>query len=389
MTGFFFRVFMPVLFGLSQMVVSMPGSGVQKTAGGDIVVVVEGFGANASEAMINAKRSAVEKGIGTVIQSETEVKNFMVNKDVIITHTMGAVKSVQKLSETKGPDGVITLKIRAVVSAAKIHDDLAALRILQESMDKPRVMVMIKESNVGQDVPDNPAAETEIIRYLTEKEFELVDPAAVEKLKKQEQAIQAMNGNVAAAAAIGADAGAEIIITGTAVSRVAKGISNQLGGMKSCQADVSVKVIVCATAKIVAAKNQHAAVVHISPQSGGNKAITQAARKIMAGYVFEKIVSSWQNVINNGIPLRVVVGNVRNFKISSAVIRGIKNISSSVVKVTKRNWNKGTGMLELEVKYKGNSDGFCERVDGLTLTPKHKLSVTGNTSNSARLKVSP
>jgi len=256
-----------------------------------------------------------------------------------------------------------------------------------ESMEKPRVMVMMKENNIGNEVPTNSAAETEIIRFLTEKEFDLVDPATVEKLKGQEKALQAMEGNSAAAAAIGAEAGAEMILTGTAISRVAEGLSLQLGGMKSCQADVTLKVIVCATAKIISAKTQHAATVHISPQSGGTLAITKATKKLMSDYIFEKIVSTWQDVVNNGLPLRVVVSNVRNFKTSTAVRKEIKASSSSVVKVTKRGWNQGSGILELEIKYKGNSDGFCESIDSRSLSTGGQLMVIGNSPNSVRMKV--
>lgn len=373
--------------GLSAQMSGINTDGVTKNAAGDIVVTAEGYGQNPTEAMMSAKRAAVEKGIGTFIQSETEVKNFMVNKDVIITRTVGAVKSVEKISESKGPDGVITLKIKAVVSSSSVHDNLAALRILLESMDKPRVMVMIKENNVGNDEPTNKAAEMEIIRYLTEKEFDIVDPATVEQLKKQEQASQAMEGNPAAAAAIGAEAGAEMIITGTAVSRVAEGMSANLGGMKSCQADISIKVITCATAKIVTAKTQHAAAVHVSPASGGTKAIEKAAQKIMDKYIFEKIITSWQDVVNNGIPLRVTVNGVRNFKTAKAVTKGIQLASSSVVKVTKRGWKQATGVMELEVKYKGNSDGFSEIIDGYKLATGVEINVTGNTANSVRLSV--
>ncbi len=383
----FISVVSIAFFALFGVVFAQESGGVRKMSGGDIMVEAVGLGINASEAMINAKRDAVEKGIGTFIQSETEVKNFMVSKDVILTRTMGAVKSVKKISETKGPDGVITIKINAVVSTSKIHDNLAALRILLESMDKPRIMVMIKESNVGKNVLSNSTSETEIIKYLTEKGFDVVDPIVVSKLKQEKKSVLAMEGNSATAATIGADAGAEIIITGTAVSRVADGMQEMLGNMKSCQADVSIKVIVCSTAKIIAAKNGHSAVVHVSPLAGGNIAIAKASKKVMDKYIFEKIVSSWQDVINNGVLLKVAVNNVKVFSASKATINAIKNSSTSVVRVIKRKWNRKSGVLDLEVKYKGNSDGFCEVVDGFSVNNKYKLAVTGNTSNSVMLKI--
>jgi hypothetical protein len=354
---------------------------------GDITVEAEGMGRNASEAMLSAKRAAVEKGIGTVIQSETEIKNFMVNKDVILTRTVGAIKSVTTLAESTGPDGAISIKIKAVVSKQKINDDLMALHILLESMEKPRVMVLMKESNMADSAASGALAETEIINYLTRKGFSLVDQAAVGQLKKQEQAQSALEGNAAAAAAIGAKAGAEMIITGNATSRVAEEISKNLGGMKSCQADVSLKVVLCANAAIIAAKTEHAAAVHVNPTSGGAKAIADATRKALDRHLLEKIVASWQDQINNGMSLRVTVSDVKNFKTSKAVIDGLPALSTGVVKVTKRDWNQSTGILELDVLYKGNSDGFCEGIDGGNLSGGTTLTVTGSSSGSARLKV--
>jgi hypothetical protein len=310
-----------------------------------------------------------------------------VNKDVVLTKTMGAVKSVTKLSEETGPDGAVTIKIKATVSTEQIHNDLAALHILLESMQKPRVMVLMKENNMNDSSASGSIAESEIINYLTGKGFSLVDPAAVEQLKKQEQTQQALDGNAAAAAAIGAQAGAEIIITGNAVSRVAESVSQNLGGMKSCQADVSLKIITCATAAIIAAKTEHAAAVHINPVSGGAKAISGAVTKVFDKTLLEKIVSSWQDIINNGLPIRVIVSNVKSFKTSKALIDGIPALSPNVVKVTKRDWNQGTGVLELEVVYKGTSDGFCEALDSQKLSDGSTVAVTGSSSSGARLKI--
>jgi hypothetical protein len=179
------------------------------------------------------------------------------------------------------------------------------------------------------------------------------------------------------------------VITGNAVSRVAEEVSRNLGGMKSCQADVSLKVISCATAAIITAKTEHAAAVHVSPVSGGAKAIAAATQKLLDRHLLEKIVASWQDAINNGISLRVIVSDVKSFKSAKAVIDGLPAATSSVVKVTKRDWNQSTGVLELEVIYKGNSDGFCENVDGAKLGDGSALSVTGSSAGGARLRVGP
>ena len=130
-----------------------------QTPASDITVEAEGFGISKNDALLKAKRNAVEKGIGTFLISETEIKNYELQKDIILTKTMGSVKHYALLEEKKQGPQDFYARIRAVVSLADIQADLAALKILLESMDKPRMLVVIKEQN-GQ------TAENTIIDFL-------------------------------------------------------------------------------------------------------------------------------------------------------------------------------------------------------------------------------
>ncbi|MFQ5560530.1 MAG: hypothetical protein ACE5FU_08105, partial [Nitrospinota bacterium] len=58
---------------------------------GDVEIEAEGLGMSKNEAILKAKRAAVENGIGTTLHSETEVKNFLLKRDVILTRTIGSV----------------------------------------------------------------------------------------------------------------------------------------------------------------------------------------------------------------------------------------------------------------------------------------------------------
>ena len=54
-----------------------------KGSQGDITILADGYGISRSDALLKAKRDAVERGIGTVLISRTEVKNIELQKDVI------------------------------------------------------------------------------------------------------------------------------------------------------------------------------------------------------------------------------------------------------------------------------------------------------------------
>jgi hypothetical protein len=331
---------------------------------GDISIQAEGYGVSKSDALLKAKREAVERGIGTVLISQTEVRNFELKKDIILSKTVGSVKTYDILKEEKQPDNTFYIKIRAVVSLASIKSDLAALKILLESMDKPRMMVVISEE-------EGKVAEGTIIDYLNEKEFELVDPSVVAALfQKDDQLIkQATEGDPAAAAKIGVSNGAEYVIVGRVTKSLIKSEVLTGTGMTSGQAHITAKVINCSNARIIASKSANSAAVHISEDIAKAKAAEKTAKKLMDRALFEKIVSN--------------VKGVSDFKMQKAVREMLSGLSQ-VVSVNKRSF--GGGKLQLSVLYKGNADSFSEEVDGKTVEGKI-ISVTGISGDKVDIEI--
>lgn len=343
---------------------------------GDEVVEVDGFGVTQSDALLKAKREAVAKGIGTVLISETEVKNFTLQKDVILTKTVGAVKSYEILKQEQQKDGYFVL-IRAVVSLASLREDLMALKILLESMDKPRMMVLITEEHGN-------SAETKVVDYLTSKEFELVDPSVVAALMQKEEALirKATTGDPVAAAQLGAENGAEYVLVGNVSKSVSKNDMLAASGMVSGQANINAKVINASTAKIIASKSASAAAAHISDETAKAKAAEKAAEKLMDNALFEKIVGSFQDMVNNGIAYDVTIKNVKDFaaqKVITALFTELEAVS-----VNKRGFSGG--VLKLSVVFKGSADTFGGAVDGKAVGDK-KLQVTDIVGNRIGMKI--
>jgi hypothetical protein len=346
---------------------------------GDVEVTAEGVGPNENDALLQAKRNAVEEGLGTLLVSETEIKNFVLQKDVILTKTVGAVKQVNVLASEKRENGGHRVRINAVVSMASIRDDLMALKILLESMDRPRMMVAIREQG-------GTSAQTAIVDYLKEKAFELVDPATMAaRMQKDDDIVRnATLGDPVAAARIGAENGAEYAIVGAVEKRVMK--SDVLGntGMKSGQAVITAKVVNCSSAQIVASKSARSASVHVSEAVAMDAAAEKAAKKLMDRELFEKIVASFQDMVNQGIDLSVTIEGVADYKVQQSVSGVIAGIDG-VVDTRKRAF--GGGRLELAVQFKGNADVFADAADGISVGEKN-LSVTGVTGSNVTMLLS-
>ncbi|MBN1575271.1 MAG: hypothetical protein JW913_01870 [Chitinispirillaceae bacterium] len=322
-----------------------------------------GIGVNRGEALMAAKRDAIEKGIGMVLLSQSEIENFQLKRDIIVTKTVGTVSKYDIISEVRNSDATITIKINAQLSKTAMRQDLAAFNILIESMDKPRVMVIIDENNIGTSEPTNQAAESAILKFLKDPyDFDLIDRNVAFSIRSSKQKMAELNGDPNAAAAIGLQSGAEVLITGTAVSRVAEGISQNLGGMISVQADVTLKAINCTNGRIIGSASEHAAKVYISPQTAGNQSIAKAAEKSI-GKLLDAIIKEWQNQLNNGLSMSVTVNQVKTFRQKNEVINTLNDMPG-VSAVRERSWDATSAHLQLDVVYKGNPNGFCSKVDG-------------------------
>ncbi len=338
---------------------------------GDKTVDVEGYGISRPDALLQAKRSAVEEGIGVILSSKTEIENFTVKKDKVITQSFGAVKSYKILkSEQQGKGWYV--QIRAVVSLDSIKADLIALKILLSSMDKPRTMVLIQEKN-GKN------AESTIIDYLQQKGFELVDPVQVATLMKKDNPFiqKALNGDPVAAAKLGAENGAEYIVVGSVHKTLLTSDFLNQSGMKSGQASLTVKVVNCSNGRIIATKSATGAAVHVSEDIAKSNASIKAATNLLDNALFEAIVSSFQDTVNNGANYDVVIVGVTSYRIQKKTSQAIEN-TEGVVSVNKRSFGKGK--LELSVLFKGSVDTFCDRIDSAAVGG-NKLLVTDVVGN--------
>lgn len=336
-----------------------------------------GEGASLDQALLAAKSDAIEKGIGTILLSKIEIENFQVKRDLVTSKTLDAVKKYQMLSQSKLSGGQIQIKIKAILLRNIMREDLAKLQISIESMDKPKVMVVVNESNLENNDPGNQAAENAIATFLQDPyAFDIIDRKTVVSIKNSKQKIASLKDNVVESAAIGTQYGAEVLITGTATSNRDDGVSANLGGMVSVQADVLLKAINCSTGQIIGSVAEHASKVHISPLTAGSEAIANAAEK-GASVLLDIIIKDWQNQANNGTPLSVSISNVTTSRSKNAIIQTLKGIAG-VGGVHERNWDIQKNILIIDVQYKGNPNSFSSKIDGYKLkTGGGSLAVTG------------
>lgn len=337
-----------------------PGAGASEK-----VVEVEGSSfVSREDAIRQAQRSAVELAVGVFIHSKTEVENFAIKKDRIMSRTQGYITRYTILVEEKA-EGLYTVRLSATVSMDKIKDDLLAMKILLDSMERPKLMVLIEEEYIGMDSVGMCLAETEISSLLAAKGFDLVDMAQIEKIKSLDQSRQALAGNIAAARRLGLDLGSQYVIVGKAVVEdIGEAYPNS--GLKSLQASLQLKVIQTQTGLLLGSTVKNGVSVHISPLTGAGKSLKIAAQKAVDEYLVDTITNSFQEFLNNGAPLKLHITGVTSFQQYRLIASNIE-IIDKVVSSKKEGWNKIGGLLVLDLRFKGTSEELAELLDGLNL----------------------
>ena len=151
---------------------------------------------------------------------------------------------------------------------------------------KPKVMILISERHWQ---APNPATETEVIRKFTEKGYKVIDPNQIRKTHPSEPPGGLLHGDPAAAAAIGRQHGAELVIVGEAFSN-----DTQISyGLYTSRATAEIRMLDVDTATIFVAKSQTGSGSDLTENMATQKAFQNAGEQL-ADYLMKQIEDQWK-----------------------------------------------------------------------------------------------
>ncbi len=361
-----------------------------KTVTAEGVAAIQG---NARElardaALDDAQRRAVEQVIGVMVDAQTQVENYQVISDRILSQTSGYIKRYEITGESVD-SGLLRVRINAEVAVKPLTDDLAGIGILLSRMHKPRTMVMIAEQNIGKaatgwwlrEQTDFSVVENVFMDKFMEKGFEFIDQQIAAKEIKVTPAYQVQDLSVDQAKTLGAQADAEVVIIGKAI---AKRFGEIGGGMISAQADLSARAVRIDTGQIIATASTRAAAVQVSDTTAGMEALKKAANeaaddlmgKILAVYAKETSGNRSVNITINGLN-KTQFAKFKNMLQDQ--VRGIKAIHE-------RSFSGSTAKIAVESKNSAQdlSDEILRRKFA-----DFTVEVVSSTANSMDLQVTP
>ena len=270
----------------------------------------------------------------------------------VSTHVTDAVKAwafanrkrqTPRFSSSISDDIVLTLPIVKDSAPAQPGDYVSTPP--PQPARKPLIMIIIPEYLHRSSIP-YPTGETEIIRLFVEQGFPVIDQSQIKNIRYKDEAKRAAQGDTAAAAALGKQFEAEIIIVGEAMSQRVGG--RMPGNIVSCNAQIVVKAVQTETAQILATRSMTDKGLDISEESAAQKALTSVSRK-MADYLIGEIDHKWSEMttgLTRSLTLKIV--NV-TFKELLLFEDALHKRIPSVQKVHRRYFDVSGKITEIEV----------------------------------------
>jgi hypothetical protein len=198
------------------LLTGIPARAVEVEASGVAAILAGNVGSARTQALLNAQRSAVEQGVGVVLDSKTLADNFQIIQDQILSSSKGFITKFVVVKEERSADGQTYLvKIKADVSTSLLQDRLAALRILQKKMGNQRVMVIYQSANPNA-MPRNHGATTAALQALRDElnksGFRVFNDQATEQVYKQVEVAGRIDRPVDDLIAIALDQQADVLV---------------------------------------------------------------------------------------------------------------------------------------------------------------------------------
>lgn len=260
------------------------------------------------EAKADAKRNAVEQACGALINAQSDVEDFQLKKDRILSTAAGYITSYE-VSREWVESGISHCEIRATVSVGKFEADWAAMfKHLKEDVENPRCIVVIIEDN---DVDDhhppkvNGICQSRMEHYFLKHDVQLMDKGVTEDVQARDVELAALNENINTLAARAAGFHADLLVYGKAEAK--RGSPVEIGGRTVNRWDITlnVRAVQADSAQILMSNSYRPKSPYKSTSAAcGDDAFTQLIDDV-ADQVLRDIADAWKKGLTSHQIFRV------------------------------------------------------------------------------------
>jgi len=292
-------------------------------------------------------------------------------RDSILTKSQGYIQNYKVVSESPSPE-LYQVTITAIVNLGDLKNDLGALGILMQRAQKPRVLFMIAEQNIGQEFYmfwwhgksefkgqhyDMAASETALKEEFLNKGFNVVDSSVATGKIEVSNAYKIADLTDAGAISVGKQLGAEVIVKGKALAK--EGPRNTGSKVGSYIADITASALRVDNGAVLGSARGHGVSRNISEVTGGTEALEKAAREA-SGKIIDQIIAKWSGEVSGGGLIQLTVrgiGEYSDFVKFKDIIQGqIRGVQA----IYQRSLEGGIAVLDVEMK--GNAQQLSDEI---------------------------
>ncbi|HLA27183.1 MAG TPA: flagellar assembly protein T N-terminal domain-containing protein [Syntrophales bacterium] len=319
------------------------------------------------KAVDNALRTAVERVVGVMVTGSTEVENFQLKLDRILSESRGFIDHYKIISEKRDGDNY-EVNIEAEVVTGRVQDRLKAVELLITRKSKPRLMII-----VGEQAPKDAIAEATMSKYLLKQGFKLVDASTIKK-SRSDINLTSTSGNEKVLSSLAQRYGAEILIVG-AVDAASNSFSVSGIEMYTNKVTVSLKVINSDTGDIITTDSES---LSAPGPKGDIKKITENAVEKLTKKIVEGTLEKWSSELTNTITVKLIVAGLNDYQDLLSLKDHLPLVVKGFKALYQRSYQRGEADLDMEIK--GDIQGLADDLAALVLNGK-KLKILELTPN--------
>ena len=234
----------------------------------------EGIGSSKNEALINAKRNALERSVGMMLSSKSLANNNILIKDRILTKSEGFIKKYELMQESV-EDGIYQIKIKADIT--NLIDDILkdefAIKFLIHEMGFPKFGVIIDNKDGNRDK----FAENIIIENFIRSYFDVceIPDGGIDSLRNK----------------------IDFIIQGSVDYSTSEIKSYNIKNMYSVHTKIECKIKSLSDNKIISSDTFTTKKAHFDPQEAKRQSISLCSDKI-SKFLIEDSIEKWNRYFN-------------------------------------------------------------------------------------------
>ena len=247
------------------------------------------------KAVAFAMKNAMEAAFKDLMGEEEFASNQRDLKKIIrrASRYVKSYRYLQALDDLENKVSEVILEVRFFSGA--VNQVLARIGVVAHPLSENKVVVLMKENSFTSaplasfwDVV--PISETQLANNFLESGIEVVDRNSIRDVVPESIVLSAIKGNLDDARNIGLKAGADIVILGTAVSKLKK---NKDIKMKMVQVNISIKAVSILDSYLIAAKSDFATVKNEYELSAELEAFDVTSQKL-ADFLLPSLYSYWE-----------------------------------------------------------------------------------------------